>query len=160
MWVSLVTHCKGIAFEIVSGFESPSKVWAHLVQQYSGSGLKDRRRLMIDFYSMKMEFVEHPRKFVPRVHLMVKEIVRVDRSADPEDIHVLILSGLTSPYDAEAQMLESVSDWPTREWIERGVINKLELLQAKELAAGAEALILSRGQNRNPDSIETCVLCY
>ena len=114
-WVSLVTSCKGVAFDIVNAEESVSEAWAKLVQHYQASGLKERRRLTIDFYMMKMELGEHPRKFLLRVDRMVKELERVDRPVGPKDIDIGILSGLTSQYDAEVRMLESSSEWPTRE---------------------------------------------
>ena len=122
-WVSMVTSCKGVAFDIVNAEESASEAWAELVQHYQASGLKECRRLTIDFYMKKMELGEHPRKFLPRVDQMVKELERVDQPMDPKDIHVVILSGLTPQYDAEVRMLESSSDWPTWEWIKRAVIN-------------------------------------
>ena len=122
-WVSLVTSCKGVVFDIVNVEESASEAWAKLVQVYQASRLKERRRLTIDFYMTKMELGGHPRKFLLRVDQMVKELERVDRPVDPKDIDIVILSGLTPQYDAEARMLESSSDWPTREWIERAVIN-------------------------------------
>ena len=43
--VSLVTSCKGVAFDIVNAEESASEAWAKLVQHYQGSGLKERRHL-------------------------------------------------------------------------------------------------------------------
>ena len=42
-WVSLVTSCKGVAFNVVNAQESASKAWAKLVQHYQASGLKERR---------------------------------------------------------------------------------------------------------------------
>ena len=115
-WVLLVTSCKGVAFDIVNAEESASKAWAKLVQHYQASGIKKRRRLTIDFYMMKMKLGEHPQKFPFRVDQMVRELGRVDRPVDPKDIAIVILSGLTPQYDAEARMLESSSDWPTREY--------------------------------------------
>ena len=41
-WVSLVTSCKGAAFDIVNAEESVSETWAKLVQHYQASGLKER----------------------------------------------------------------------------------------------------------------------
>ena len=38
-WVSLVTSCKGVAFDIVNTEESASEAWAKLVQHYQASGL-------------------------------------------------------------------------------------------------------------------------
>ena len=43
-WVSLVTSCKGVAFDIVNVEESASEAWVKLVQHYQASGLKERRR--------------------------------------------------------------------------------------------------------------------
>ena len=54
--------------------ESASEEWAKLVQHYQVSELKERRRLTLDFYMMKMELGEHPRKFMLRVDQMVKEL--------------------------------------------------------------------------------------
>ena len=70
---------------------------------------------------VKMELGEHPREFLLRADQMVKELERIHRPIDPKDIDIVILSGLTPQYDAELCMLESSSDWPTREWIERAV---------------------------------------
>ena len=81
---------------------------------YQTSGLKERRRLTIDLYMIKMELGEHPRKFLLRVDQIVKELEQVDRPMDPKDIDIVILSGLTPQYDAEVRILESSSDWPTR----------------------------------------------
>ena len=127
-WVSLVSLCKGVTFNIVNAEESASEAWAKLVQHYQASGLKERRRLTIDFYVIKMELEEHPQKFLLRVDQMVKELERLDRPVDPKNIDIVILSGLTPQYDAEVRMLESSSDWSMRKWIERAVINQCERL--------------------------------
>ena len=90
--------------------ESANEAWAKLVQHYQASRLKERRRLAIDFYMMKMEPGEHPRKFLLRVDQMVKELERVNRPVDAINIDIVILSGPTPQYDAEVRMLESSSD--------------------------------------------------
>ena len=82
-------------FDIVNAEKSASEVWDKLVQHNEASGLKERRRLTIDFYMMKMELAEHPRKFLLGVDQMVMELKRVDRSVDPKDIDIVILSGQT-----------------------------------------------------------------
>ena len=138
-----------MAFDIVIAEESASEAWAKLVQHYQASGLKERRRFIIDFYMMKMELRGHPRTFLLRVDQMVKELERVDRLVDPKDIDIVILSGLTPQYDAELRMLESSSDWPTREWIERAVINQYERLENEKSAAGSIAMLSTRGHRRN-----------
>ncbi|CAN0401699.1 unnamed protein product [Ascophyllum nodosum] len=138
-WVSLVTSCKGAAFDIMNAEESASEAWAKLVQHYRAGGLKERRRLTIDVYMMKMELGVHPRKFLLRVDQMVKELERVDRLVDPKGIDTFILiSGLTPQYDAEVRVLESSSDWLTREWIERAVMKQYERLEFENLPPGAE----------------------
>ena len=43
-WVSLVTSCKGVAFDIVNAEESANEAWIKLVQHYQASGLKEHRR--------------------------------------------------------------------------------------------------------------------
>ena len=129
--------------------ESASEAWAKLVQHYQVSGLKEPRRLIIDCFVTKMELGEHPRKFLPRVDQMVKELERVDLHLNPKDIDIVILSGLTPQYDAEVRMLESSSDWPTREWIERAVINQYERLESEKSAAGSRAMLSARGHRRN-----------
>ena len=139
--------------------ESGSEAWTKLVQHYQASGLKERRRLAIDIYMMKMELGEHSRKFLLRVDQMVMELKRVDRLVDPKDIDVVILSGLTPQYDAEVCMLESSSDWLTREWIERAVINQYERLEREKSAAGSRAMLSARGHTRNDKSPIRCPLC-
>ena len=118
--------------------ESASEAWAKLVQHYLTSGRKERRRLTIDFYMPKMELGEYPRNFLLRVDQMVKKLERVDPPVDPKGINTVILSGRT---------LESSSDWPTREWIERAVINRYEWLESS--AAGSRAMLSARRHRRN-----------
>ena len=148
-WVLLVTSCKGVTFDIVNAEESASEAWAKLVQYYQTSGLKERRRLTIDFCMTKMDLGEHPRKFLLRVDQMVKKLERVDRLVDPKDIDIVILSGLPPQYNAEVHLLESSSDWPTREWIERAVINQYERLESETSATGSRAMLSARGHRRN-----------
>ena len=158
-WVSLVTSCKGVAFDIVNVEESASEAWAKPAQHYQASGLKERRRLTIDFYMTKMELGEHPRKFLLRVDQMAKELERVDRPVDPKDIGIVILSGLTPQYDAEVCMQENSSDWSTREWIERAVINQYKRLECEKSAAGSRAKLAARGHRRNDTPATRCPLC-
>ena len=159
-WVSLITTCKGVAFEILQGTELPGKASSRLVQHYRASGLKERCRLTVDFYTMKMELGEHPRKFLLRVDQMVKELERVERPVDPKDIDIVILSGLTSQCDAEVRMSESSSDWPTRRWIEGAVINQYERFQSEQSAAGSQVMLAGRGNGRNSKpSPPRCPLC-
>ena len=158
-WVSLVTSCMGVVFDIVNAEESASEAWAKLVQHYQASGLKERHCLTIDFYMMIMELGEHPRKFLLRVDQVVKEPERVDRPVDPKDIDIVILSGLTPQHDPDVHMLESSSDWPTREWIERAVINQYERLQSEKSAAGSRAMMSTRGHRRNDNPPIRCPLC-
>ena len=139
--------------------ESASEAWAKLVQHYQASGLKERRRLTVDVYMMKMELGEHSRKFLLCVDQIMKELERVDRPVDPKDIDIVILSGLTPQYDAEVRMLESSSDWSTREWIERAVINHYEWLDSEKSAAGSRAMLSARCHRRNGTRPIRCPLC-
>ena len=56
-------------------------------------------------------------------------------------------------------MLESSSDWTTREWIERAVINQYVRLESEKSEADAEALAMARGPNRNSNPAVTCMFC-
>ena len=139
--------------------ESASEAWAKLVQHYRASGIKERRRLTIDFYMTKMELGEHPRKFLLRVDQMVNELERVDRPVNPKDIDIIILSGLTPQYDVEVRMLESLSDWPMWERIERSVIGQYERLESEKFAGGSRAMLSARGHRRNDTPPTRCPLC-
>ena len=41
VWVSLITNCKSVAFEIVQGADSSSQAWRQLVQHYRARGVKE-----------------------------------------------------------------------------------------------------------------------
>ena len=139
--------------------ESTSEAWTKLVQHYQASGLKERRRFTIDYYMMKNELEEHPRKFLLCVDQMVKELERVDRPVDPKGIDIVILSGLTQQYDADFRMLASSSDWPTREWIEHAMINQDERLESEKSSAGSRAMLSARGHRRKDNPPTRCPLC-
>ena len=49
VWVSLIINCKGVAFEIVQGADSPSQAWRQLVQHYRASGVNKWQRLAPTF---------------------------------------------------------------------------------------------------------------
>ena len=100
VWVSPITNCKGVAFEIVQGADLLSQAWRQLVQHYKASGAKEWRRLALDFYSMKMKLGEHPRQFFLRVNRLVKEMER-GRQTLEKNIDIVLLIGLSSHYDAE-----------------------------------------------------------
>ena len=86
----------------------------------------------------------------------MKDLERVGRPIGPKDIDIVILSGLTPEHDAEVRMLESSSDWPTREWIERAAINQFE---CEKSAAGSRAMLSARGRRRNDAPPTRCLLC-
>ena len=90
---------------------------------------------------------------------MAKELERVDRAVDSKGIDIVILSGRTTQYDAEVRMLKSSSDWPTREWIERALINQHERLEFEKFAAGSRAMLSARGHRRNDNPPVSCPLC-
>ncbi|CAN0408376.1 unnamed protein product, partial [Ascophyllum nodosum] len=116
------------------------QAWRQLVQHYRASGVKEWRRLALDFYSMKMELGEHPRQFFLRVDRLVKEMERVGRPTLEKDIDIVLLTGLSSQYDAEVRMLESSAEWPDRAWIERAVYNQYDRLTREKSEAGPKAL--------------------
>ena len=47
-------------------------------------------------------------------------------------------------------MLESSADWPTRDWIERAVIDQFERLESEKSAAGSKAMFAGRGNGHGP----------
>ena len=106
-----------------------------------------------------MEPGGHPRKILLRVDQTVKELERVDRPVDPKDIDIVILGGLRPQYDTEVSMLKSSSDRPTREWIERAVINQYERLECKKSAAGSRAMLSARGHRPNDNPPLRCPFC-
>ena len=56
-------------------------------------------------------------------------------------------------------MLESSSNWPTREWVERAVINQYKWLESKKSAARSRAMWSARGHRHNDNSPIRCPLC-
>ena len=89
-----------------------------------------------DFYSMKMDPGEHPRQFFLRVDRLVKEMERVGRPTLEKDIDIILLTGLSSQYDAEVRMLESFTEWPDRAWIVRAAYNQYDRLTLGKSEAG------------------------
>ena len=104
------------------------------------SGVKEWRRLALDFYSMDMELGEHPRQFFLRVDRLVKEMERVGRPTLEKDIDLVLRTGLSSQYDAEVRMLESSAKWPNHAWIERAVYNQYDGLTRETSEAGPKLL--------------------
>ena len=47
---------------------------------------------------------------------------RVGQPTIEKDIDILLLSGLSSQYDAEVRVLKSSADWSDRVWIDRAVL--------------------------------------
>ena len=88
-----------------------------------------------DFYSMKMDPGEHPRQFFLRVDRLVKEMERVGRPTLEKDIDIILLTGLSSQYDAEVRMLESFTEWPDRAWIVRAAYNQYDRLTLEKSEA-------------------------
>ncbi|CAN0075317.1 unnamed protein product, partial [Sphacelaria rigidula] len=85
---------------------SPSQAWRRLIQHYHASGYKERKRLITQFYGLKIELEEHPREYLLRIDRLVRELKRIGRPVDPKDVSALIISGLSSQYDAEFRILE------------------------------------------------------
>ena len=93
-----------------------------------------------DFYSMKMDPDGHPRQFCLRVDRLVQEMERVGRPTLEKDIDIILLTGLSSQYDAEVRMLESSTEWPDRAWIERAAHNQYDRLTLETSEAGPMSL--------------------
>ena len=85
---------------------------------------------------MKMELGEYSRQFFLRVDHLVKEMERVGRPTLEKDIDIVLLTGLSSQYDAEVRMLKSTAEWPDRAWIERAVYNQYDRLTREKLEEG------------------------
>ena len=51
--------------------------------------------------------------------------------------------------DAEVRVFESSSDWPTREWSERSIINKCDQSEPVQSDTESKTLVCARGASRN-----------
>ena len=71
-----------------------------------------------------------------RVDRLVKEMERVRRPTLEKDIDIVLLTGLSSQYDAEVLMLESSADWPDCAWIERVLCNQYDRIRRENSEAG------------------------
>ena len=56
-------------------------------------------------------------------------------------------------------MLESSSNWLTREWIKRAVINQYECQESETSAAGIKVMIATHGNGRNTSLHTRCPIC-
>lgn len=99
-----------------------------------------------------MKLGEQPRKVLLLTNQMVQELERVERPVDPKDIDKGILSGLTPQDDTEVRTLESRSDWPSREWIERAVMNQYDRQQTEESTAGSKEMFTIQSKGTKPAS--------
>ena len=59
---------------------------------------------------MKMKIGEHPREFIMRVESAAKELRRLGKAVDQDDIVVVIPKGVSSEYDTEVRLLDCVDD--------------------------------------------------
>ena len=118
--------------------------------------MKKWRRLALDYYSLKMELGEHPTQFFLRMDRLVKDMERVGRPTLEKDTDIVLLSALSSQYDAEVRILESSADWPDRAWIERAVYNQYDRLMREKSEAGPKALAsVSSVPPRNVPRLQT-----
>ena len=141
-WTSLITTCKGIARGLIKSAETLGGAWRLLDQHYRASGLKEKRRLVEEFNSMKkVEIGEHPRKFIMRVDSAANELRRLAKTVDEDDFVVVILNGVSSEYDTEMRLLECGDDVnPPRNKILQSLTNQYYRLQKQASAAGGKAL--------------------
>ena len=61
---------------------------------------------------------------------------RVRRPTLEKDIDIVLLTGLSSQYDAEVLMLESSADWPDCAWIERVLCNQFDRIRREKSEVG------------------------
>ena len=140
-WTSLTTTCKGTARDLVKSAESPGGAWRLLHQHYRASGVKEKRRLAEEFNSIKMEIGKNPREFIMRVDSAAKELRRLRKTVDEDDIVVVILNGVSNEYDTEVRLLEFGDDVnPPRNKILQSLINQYYRLQKQKSAAGEKAV--------------------
>ena len=124
-WTFLITTYKGTARDLVKSAESPGGAWRLLNQYYRARGLKEERRLAEEFNSMKMKIGEHPREFIMRVDSAAKELQRLGKTVDGEDIVVVILNGVSSVHDTEVRLPECGDDViPPRNTILQSLTNQ------------------------------------
>ena len=60
-----------------------------------------------------------------------------------KNIDIVLLTGLSSQYDAEVRVLESSADWTDRAWIKRGFHNQYDQLTREKLEASLKALLIA-----------------
>ena len=106
-----------------------------------------------EFNSMKMEIGEHSREFIMRVDSAAKELRRLGKTVDEDDIVVVILNGVFSEYDTEVRLLECGDDAnPPRNKILQSLTNQYYRLQKETSAAGGKALHASARGLRHANS--------
>ena len=155
-WTSLITTCKGTARDLVKSAKSPGGAWRLLNQHYRASGLEEKRRLSEEFNSINMEIGEHPREFIMRVDSAAKELRRLGKAVDDDDIVVVILNGVSSEYDTGVRLLECGDDVnPPRNKILQSLTNQYYRLMKQTSAAGGKA---PRASARGSVTA-TCQLC-
>ena len=105
---------------------------------------------------MKMEIGEHPREFIMRVDSAAKELWRLGKTVDEDDIVVVLLNGVSSECDTEVRLLECGDDVnPPKNKILQSLTNQYYRLQKQKSAAGGKALHAStRGS-----VTATCQIC-
>ena len=105
---------------------------------------------------MKMEIGEHLREFILRVDSAAKELRRLEKTVDENNIVVVILNRVSSEYDTEVRLLKCGGDVNLpRNKIMHSLTNQYYRLQKQTSAAGGKALHASaRGS-----MTATCQLC-
>ena len=117
-WRSLISTCKGIAFDIVERAESPSKAWSALVEYYEPKCSGDMRRLRQEFSNLKMTAGEEPAKFIIKIDRLARELELHGEHTPESMIISTILNGLTKDYEEVKDMLDS-EEAPSRKRLER-----------------------------------------
>ena len=139
VWVLLITNCKRrLRDRSKSGLAQPGLALARAALQSEwcqgmatvGTGL------LLDEDGTRWA----PETIFLALDRLVKEMDRVGRPTLGKDIDIVLLTGLSSQYDAEVRMVESSADWPDRARIERAVYNQYDRLTREKSEAGPKAL--------------------
>lgn len=95
---------------------------------------------MREFNSLKMELGKDPKAFTMMEDRVAKKLRRVGKAVDEDDNNLVVLNGLVEEYTVEQRMLQRRDSEPTREHIEKVILNQYDGLRSDKSEAGAKAL--------------------
>ena len=94
-WRSLISTCKGVAFDIVGRAESPSEAWRQLTAYYQVESMCEQRRLQKKFGSLKMKSGDDPKEVTLKVDRVVAKMKRAGLDIKKDYINVAVSNGLS-----------------------------------------------------------------